>query len=115
MPSPERPFLRLMLDAHPRLALPPESHFVGGPTLRGLRLGRRPSKALELALAHPELAEWDVDPAYLRERVEAARPETLADMLRALFGAYAEAQGKPRWGDKTPGYVKRISAIARLF
>jgi sulfotransferase family protein len=125
--TPERPFfvvgcprsgttmLRLMLDAHPRIAIPPESHFVGGLTLRRLRLGKRPLRALELALAHTELHEWDADPALLRASVEAARPRTLADMLRALFGAYAEAQGKARWGDKTPGYVRRLPALARLF
>ncbi len=32
-------------------------------------------------------------------------------MARAFYGLCAEARGKPRWGDKTPGYVKRMRPI----
>ena len=107
--------LRLMLDAHPRIAIPSESHFVAALATPRLRLERRPLRALELALAHPEVGEWDVDREFLRERVLAAEPKTLADVVRALFAAYAESQGKPRWGDKTPGYVRRLQELAALF
>ena len=37
-------------------------------------------------------------------------PETT---IRAFFELYAEGQGKPRWGDKTPNYVKRMKQIDR--
>ena len=39
------------------------------------------------------------------------RPTTPPASLRAFYGLYAEARGKPRWGDKTPGYVKRMRPI----
>jgi hypothetical protein len=33
--------------------------------------------------------------------------------MRAFFELYAEREGKPRWGDKTPNYVKRMKQIER--
>jgi hypothetical protein len=32
--------------------------------------------------------------------------------LRAFYGAYAEARGRPRWGDETPGYLHGMRQIA---
>jgi hypothetical protein len=32
-----------------------------------------------------------------------------------VFAAYAESRGKPRWGDKTPGYVTHLPQLSRLF
>jgi hypothetical protein len=32
-------------------------------------------------------------------------------MLRAFYTLYAEREGKPRWGDKTPGYVRYMRMI----
>jgi hypothetical protein len=33
--------------------------------------------------------------------------------MRAFYGLYAARRGKPRWGDKTPVYVKRMRIIGR--
>ena len=33
--------------------------------------------------------------------------------MRTFFELYAEREGKPRWGDKTPNYVKRMKQIQR--
>ncbi len=33
--------------------------------------------------------------------------------MRAFFDAYAERQGKPRWGDKTPAYMLSVTRIGR--
>ena len=32
-----------------------------------------------------------------------------------MFDAYAEREGKPRWGDKTPANVLHLELLARLF
>ena len=34
-------------------------------------------------------------------------------ILRAFYGLYAEKQGKSRYGDKTPGYVKQMGMVQR--
>jgi hypothetical protein len=50
----------------------------------------------------------------LAERVSGNEPFDLGESLRAFYGVYAERFGKPRWGDKTPNYVRRMSLIYGL-
>lgn len=107
--------LRLMLDAHPSLALPPESHFVVALADRRLRLLHRPELALERVLRHPRFARWELDEATVRAAVTQHQPCDLAALFRVVFETYAASQGKPRWGDKTPGYVGRLPLLAALF
>lgn len=103
--------LRLMLDAHPRLAVPPETHFV--PELIARARLRVPAEELvdEIVAAR----NWDdfgLDAGALRGRVAALGDDRAATILRAFYTLYAERQGKDRWGDKTPIYVKRMRLIA---
>ena len=43
----------------------------------------------------------------------AIEPLNAGDALRAFYRLYAERVGKPRWGEKTPIYVKSIRKIER--
>jgi len=104
-----------MLDSHPRLAIPPESHFIVRLAYRRLRLMHRPELALERILAHTRFRAWDLDPDDARAFVTRARAASYPDVVRAVFDAYASAYGKPRWGDKTPGYVHFLPELAQLF
>jgi hypothetical protein len=105
--------LRTMLDGHPRLAIPDESHFVVGLAPRWWRPGPEPT--LDDVLAHPKVRAWDVDPVKLRARAERASPAGFPAMVDAVFSAYASEHGKARWGDKTPGYVSYVPRLARMF
>lgn len=106
--------LKHMLDAHPRLAVPYESHFlVAQAPRRSLR--RRPEATVETILAHPAVRRWSVDPDAVRAQVAAIAPSDFASLARAVFEAYARAQSKPRWGDKTPGYVTHLPLLDRIF
>lgn len=105
--------LRVMLDRHPRLAVPPESHFVVFAP-RWL-LSRSPALAIRHVLAHPRFRAWGLDPGHVRCLVTEARPRTYNEVVRAVFAAYAASQDKPRWGDKTPLYVKHMGTLAREF
>lgn len=107
--------LRLMLDSHSRLAVPGESHFVVGPSSRWLRLHNRPEAALGLILAHPRFQAWRLDPDAVRRRVARDGPAAYPALIRAVFAAYADSVGKPRWGDKTPWFVEHIPRLNRLF
>jgi hypothetical protein len=96
--------LRLMLDAHPHLAIPPETHFV--PEVIK-------DAAVDAIIAARGWGDFGLDPTVLRERVAALDRDRPADVLRAFYELYAEQQGKPRWGDKTPIYVTAMRPIAR--
>lgn len=113
--------LRLMLHAHPRIAIPPETRLLLDAYEHRGAYGdlRRPAN-------HRALAEWIVagagtrfaalglDPRAVAEEIVAG-PPTLGSALEITLRAYARRLGKPRWGDKRPGYVQHIDTVLRLF
>jgi hypothetical protein len=95
--------LRLMLDAHPQLAIGPETQFV--PDLIHL------NDPVEGIIGSRTWGDFGLDPDEFGRR---AAGQDLSGVLRAFYGLYAEAQGKPRWGEKTPGYVRNMDSIATV-
>ena len=101
--------LRLMLDSHPELAIPPETHFL--PELIDRAATGADGQALADVIAGARTwGDFGLDERDLRARVEAAEPNA-GSVARAFYSLYAERQGKPRWGDKTPIYVKHMRKI----
>ena len=103
--------LRLMLDAHPDLAIPPETHFVPSLIKATRKRGITCEEAHAIVTGHRQWGDFNLDSAQLLERycaLDRIDPETT---IRAFFELYAEREGKPRWGDKTPNYVKRMKQI----
>lgn len=107
--------LRLMLDAHSEVAMPPETHFVPAFLESAGRLRFTPKRAVETIVSDPHRRwnDFGLDPADLLARFEAIPRFNTADALRAFYALYAESHGKPRWGDKTPDYIKRMRRIER--
>jgi hypothetical protein len=105
--------LRLMLDAHPELAIPPETHFVNPFIQASGRLRFNPRIACN-EIVRDERRRWNdfgLDAAELLARFEAIEPFNTADALRAFYRLYADRHGKSRWGDKTPDYVRKMKKI----
>jgi hypothetical protein len=88
--------LRYVLDAHPHIACPPETKFIG---------------ALVHALAYPQaVAGW--------AGIGLAPRVVLRDMGRMIDGwlsDYAHACGKRRWVDKTPNYSLILPSVDAMF
>lgn len=104
--------LRLMLDAHPDLAIPPETGFVPR-LIRACRDSRAGVPEIEALLAaERNWADFGLAPEDVTERLAGLRRITPAQAVRAFFGAYAARVGKSRWGDKTPRYGSRMPMIA---
>jgi hypothetical protein len=113
--------LQLMLHAHPRIAVPPETRFV-----LPVYQQRRSFGPLDLPDRRRALGRWIVDRKETRfadlgldaeetvERIVAA-PPTLGSALGTIFQAYSGRFGKPRWGDKRPAYLQNLDLILRLF
>ena len=40
---------------------------------------------------------------------------TTGEAIGAVFATYAAKHGKPRWGDKTPAYMRHLPLLERLF
>jgi len=113
--------LQLMMHAHPRIAIPPETRFVMSAYGRRLSFGD-----LEDPARRRKLADWIVNRRQSRfyelgldgEKVTeeiVAGPGTLGSALGIVLRSYAERFGKPRWGDKRPSYFQSVDVLLRLF
>lgn len=110
--------LRLMLDAHPDLAIPPETSFFGYIAAldgSGDALRRR---FFDLVTAFPPNApnwhDFGLEREAFAQALDAIEPFTVADGLRAFYRLYAQHHGKPRWGEKTPDYSQHVESFATL-
>jgi len=107
--------LRFMLDAHPELAIPPETHFIPDLVSECRREGARVDSAAELVVSHRRFGDFGLDPDELRRRFRSfPAPKPPRKLVRAFYQLYAEQQGKPRWGDKTPNYIQSMLELNRL-
>ena len=107
--------LRMMLDAHPQLAIPPETHFLNPFIQASGRLRFNPRLATK-AIVGDERRRWNdfgLAEDELRERFDAIKPFNTTDALRAFYQLYASKHGKPRWGDKTPDYIRKMKKIQK--
>jgi hypothetical protein len=104
--------LRLMLDAHPELAIPPETHFAPDVIAVSRSRGNPPARVLEAITESGHWGDFAIDSDELLARLKDVRRLDGGTALRAFYGLYAEKQGKPRWGDKTPIYVTKMREIA---
>jgi len=106
--------LRLMLDAHPDLAIPPETHFIPDAARACQESSPSPEAFLAALIGHRCWPDQHVDAGLLRQRVLALQPFEPGAALRAFYHLYAERFGKARWGDKTPPYQLHLRLIASL-
>ncbi len=102
--------LRLMLDAHPDLAIPPETHFVPD-LIDAIEAGATPEQAVETMTAVRQWGDLHTDPADVVARWKQLDEFTPGPALRSFYEMYAERQSKPRYGEKTPAYVKNMIKI----
>lgn len=105
--------LRLMLDAHSELAIPPETQLVPELIEASKEDGADADGIAELLITHRRFPDFDIQADDVRARFAAIEPFNISDAIREFFRLYAEKEGKPRWGDKTPGYSRYIKKIHR--
>ena len=112
--------LRLMLDAHPDLTIPAETHFVpmvANEVDRAVEEGASTEvireRALEKMTGHPRWGDFRLDEADVRARMERHDPLTAGDAIRSFYEACAAVEGKPRWGDKSPPYTYKAGRIQK--
>jgi hypothetical protein len=113
--------LRVMLNAHPEIALPPENRFVA-PLWFGrhrfapagsARAARRMARAL--TKRGRGSSHLGVSREALVAEFERTRPESVAAALDQVFATYAHSHGKARWGDKRPAYYTLVDELHAMF
>jgi hypothetical protein len=104
--------LRVMLDRNSQLAIPDESFFV--PLLADRHLLRvDPDEFVDDLRRLKTVREWGVPLDKVRARLRDRTP--IGRAIAAIYEVYAEEHGKPRWGDKTPMYMRHLPLLRRLF
>ncbi|RNL87488.1 sulfotransferase family protein [Halostreptopolyspora alba] len=113
--------LQLMLHAHPRIAVPPETRFVTSVYWHRKRYGdlREPDNLRGLAewivrTKKTRFADLGLDAEETIDEIVNG-PPTLGSALGTVFRRYARKFDKPRWGDKRPAYHHSIPQLARMF
>ena len=90
---------RLVLDAHPDIAIGEETGFMGA------------------VAATRSIPAWQHGPNWFTRLgwSEQEFDERLHDFYAGLFERFARSQGKSRWGEKTPFHSQYVLEMARLF
>src|SRR2546423_5230369 len=87
--------LRMMLDSHPELTIPPETHFAPAVIRACRRGGGTPEEVLAAMKSRREWGDFDFSDeemlGLLRDR---GRKLKAGQALRAFYEAYAERMGK---------------------
>jgi hypothetical protein len=110
--------LRRMLDAHPELAITPETHWIPRWLERGIGVtpeGFATPDLVSRLLASPKFARTGIERPELESLLRTGQPVPYADFVRGFFDLYGQVVGKPLVGDKTPGYVKHLPSLHELF
>ncbi|MGE0557835.1 MAG: sulfotransferase [Burkholderiales bacterium] len=111
--------LRLILDTHPNIAVPPPGWLFDLVYPYLYSYGDLSSDANFLALAEdilatPTVQKWPLS-VTAAELVAAAGEKSFAGLYAALHMAYAKPGNKRRWGEKTPRNAFWIDEIHALF
>lgn len=112
--------LSLMIHAHPRMAMPPESRFLLRSWRNRKKFGDLSSPEQRMALAKAcvrtgsKVRDLGLDPQEVLEAILAA-PPTYGSAYGTIFKMFADKHGKARWGDKRPAYYQEVDLLLRLF
>lgn len=112
--------LRMMVNSHPALAVPPESHFLipmlkQVPMLKPLGVAEQ-KKVRNLILSAGRFNTWQTTEEELMVLFDSFPMEIrFQDIIDAVFRLEIQKMGKSRWGDKTPEYLQIIDGLGLLF
>jgi hypothetical protein len=103
--------LRMMLDAHSNLSIPPETHFVHRLlALTGNQEDVR-KQFLKTVLDSGRWGDFQIDADFFKKCIEQLPDFSVEKGLRLFYSHYAEMHNKKRWGDKTPPYQLEMAKI----
>jgi hypothetical protein len=111
--------LRMMLVSHSRLTIPPETWYLI-PLLQRFSTNRPLNTneiegAVSIMTSHYRWPDMKLDAEDLRRAVNQLREPYLRDLVEVVYRSHAEAEGKARWGDKTPVYIEILPQLAMMF
>ena len=111
--------LQTLLDAHPRISIPPESHIFirfwpfldmyGDLTER-----KNLRRFVNDLVGDARIRQWGlrISPEAF---CESLHDRSVRGVVSQLFTLFAQSEGKVRWGDKTPAHMSSLRQIKAVF
>lgn len=111
--------LRLMLAAHSRLAIPPETWYLV-PVVQRFSLDRaltpaEVESAISIITSHYRWPDMKLEGGEFRRRVGELSEPRVRDLADVVYRWHLESAGKVRWGDKTPPYIEIVPQLAKMY
>src|SRR3989442_8404264 len=110
--------LQRIVNAHPQIAITPETHWIPrwfnrrkGLTAEGLVTPKLVSKLLE----YHKFPKLQIGREQLESLLGSGEPVSFPSFVSGIYDLYGKAQGKPLVGDKTPDYVRSIPTLHALW
>ncbi len=110
--------LQRILDAHPQLAVCPESCWIVYYYQKKVGLtpdGRITPEIIDRLFEYHKFYRMKRDRQDLEKLLGPVKPISYADFVSGIFDAYADDHGKPLAGDKTPDYVRKLEVLHQLW
>jgi hypothetical protein len=98
--------LRLMLDAHPDLAIPPETDFL--PEAMSIT---NPLEFFNFVTSHWRWTDCHVDQKLFLDQIKQLKNFNATSGIRIFYQLYTARFGKKRFGDKSPSYLSHMTTI----
>ena len=108
-----------MLSSHSRISIPPETWYLI-PLLEKLPVDRpltpaETESAAKIMTTHYRWPDMGLSETEFCSRLAELREPTLQQVVEIVYQEHVQHEGKARWGDKTPGYIKIAPALASLY
>lgn len=111
--------MRTMLNRHPAFAIPGETWFFPELDARKHEIVGDPDNCRDevarFITTFDTFGELGVEPEAVRTVLAGLDRGDWPGAVAAANRAYADGAGAPRWGDKTPGYVRCLPLLHRLY
>src|SRR5262249_39863051 len=110
--------LQRIADAHPQIAITPETHWIPRyfERRKGLTLdGWVTRKLIRKLIAYHKFHQLGIGRKELKALLAPGQPVSYARFVSGIFDLYGRAHEKPLVGDKTPGYARSIPTVHALW
>lgn len=111
--------LRLILDGHSRIVMPPETWFLLDWTRRfdatALLTKSEVEEIIDLTTNHCRWPEFEINAVEFQAQARAVQQPTLRSLADLVFDEFRRREGCTRWGEKTPRYFRIIPELAKIF
>lgn len=111
--------LRLLLNAHSKIAIPEEAIFILPLlTKKLIRDGLHRKDITKFATYLKNDAQfklWNYDSSGYFTWIDKQEHISVHNVIGRLYSSFAKTEGKTIWGDKTPGFFRCINTLATLY